>query len=282
MKRLENIGDKLIPTVFIGILISLWYFATERGFVEKYVLPSPKDVGLTFFKILPDLKPHIIVTLKEAFLGLLLAIFIAIILAVLMDNVKIVKKTIYPLLIISQTVPIIILAPLFAIWFGFGILPKIIVVMIVCFFPIAISLTEGLESVDEDIINLMRSMGAGRLKIFTLVKFPATMGTFFSGLKVAATYSIMGAIIGEWMGGKVGLGLYMMRAKKSFALEKVFVVIILIIILSILIFKIVSALQYLLMPWARDKENRRKDYEKTRNIIFRSRTFIRFFNWVSR
>lgn len=282
MKKSENIGDRIIPTAFLGILIAIWYFVTEYGYVEKFILPSPKDVAVTFLEILPELKPHIIVTVQEALFGFALAIIVSIVLAILMDNVEIIKKAVYPLLIISQTVPIIILAPLFAIWFGFGIFPKIIVVTVVCFFPIIVSLLEGLDSIDEDIINLMRSMGAGKFKIFTLVKFPASMVSFFSGLKVAATYSIMGAVIGEWMGGKVGLGLYMLRAKKSFHLDKVFAVIFLIVALSMLVFKIVSVSQYLLMPWTRQKENRRNNNEKTRNIIFGSSSIGRLFSWMSK
>lgn len=282
MKKSENTGNKLIPIIFLGLLISIWHFVTEYGYIEKYLLPSPKDVAIAFFEILPQLKPHIIITLKEALLGFALAIILAIVLAILMDNIEIIKKAIYPLLIISQTVPIIILAPLFAIWFGFGIFPKIIVVMVVCFFPIVVSLLEGLDSVDEDIINLMKSMGAGKLKIFTLVKFPAAMVNFFSGLKVAATYSIMGAVIGEWMGGKLGLGLYMMRAKKSFYLDKVFAIIFLIVALSMIVFKIVTVSQYLFMPWTKEKENRRNSNEKNRSIIFGSGSISKLFNWVSK
>lgn len=253
MRKLENIEDKLIPTTFILILIAVWEFVTEGGHVEKYILPSPSDIVSTFFNILSDLKVHILATLQEALIGFVLAILFSLILAILMDNVPFIKRALYPLLIISQTVPIIVLAPLFAIWFGFGILPKIIVVTIVCFFPIVVSLLEGLESVDTDLLNLMKSMGASKVQIFYMVKFPASLTSFFSGLKVAATYSIMGAVIGEWLGGKVGLGLYMIRAKKSFALDKVFAVIIIIVALSMIVFKTVSYSQKLLMPWSKEK-----------------------------
>ncbi len=253
MKKWGNIGNKSIPLIFTAILIVIWELVTEGGYVEKYILPSPSDISITFFKILPDLSPHIAATIQEALIGFVAAIILALALAILMDNITIVKSALYPLLIVSQTVPIIILAPLFAIWFGFGILPKIIVVTLVCFFPIVVSLLEGLESVDRDLLNLMKSMGANRFQIFTMVKFPASMVSFFSGLKVAATYSIMGAVIGEWLGGKVGLGLYMLRAKKSFALDKVFSVIIIIVFLSVLIFKIVSYSQALLMPWNKEE-----------------------------
>ncbi|SHK25253.1 ABC transporter permease [Paramaledivibacter caminithermalis] len=254
MRKLGNIENRLIPIGFLGILIFIWHFAVESGIIKGFMLPSPIDVGTTLFKILPEIKPHIMVTLIEAFYGFILAIALAIFLAVLMDNISILKKALYPLIVISQTIPILVLAPLFAMWFGFGKLPKIIVVTLVCFFPLIVSLSEGFDSVDKDLLNLMKSMGASKLRIFTLVKFPASMVNFFTGLKVAATYCIMAAFIGEWMGGKEGLGLYMMRAKKSVRIDKVFAVVILVVILSMLLFKFVEVLQKSLMPWNNQSE----------------------------
>lgn len=253
VKRLQRIGDVIIPTAFLGILILLWYFAVEKETVKSFMMPSPVDVATTLYRILPEIKTHLLVTLTEAFYGFILAIATSIILAILMDNIAILKRAVYPLLVISQTIPILVLAPLFAMWFGFGMLPKIIVVALVCFFPIIVSLLEGFDSVDRDLLNLMKSMGASRLRIFTLVKFPASMVNFFTGLKVAATYCIMAAFIGEWMGGKSGLGLYMMRAKKSVRIDKVFAVVVLVVILSMLLFKLVSILQKYLMPWSNEK-----------------------------
>lgn len=256
LNKLKNIEDKLIPTVFSGILILLWQFVVDRGYIDSFTIPSPTDILRALFDILPDIKIHIITTLQEAFIGFFISIVLSIVLAILMDNIKIVKKAIYPLLIISQTVPIIALAPLFVMWFGWGILPKIIVVVLVCFFPIVVSLLEGLSSVDKDLLNLLKSMGASNFQIFKLVKFPATIVNFFSGLRIAATYSIMGAVIGEWLGGKAGLGIYMLRVKNSYAYDKVFAVILIIVILSMSVFKLISLAQYLSMPWHREmKEN---------------------------
>lgn len=254
MKKWGNIGNKLIPVTFILFLIAIWQVVVDRGIIERFKLPSPSDIIITLFDILPGLNNHILATLYEAFLGLFLAIIFSIILAVLMDSISIIKKAIYPTLIISQTVPIIVLAPLFAMWFGFGKLPKIVIVVLVCFFPIVVSLLDGLESVDKDMLNLLRSMGASRFQIFRLVKFPASIGSFFSGLRIAATYSIMGAVIGEWLGGKEGLGIYMLRVKHSLAYDKVFAVVFIIVVLSMLLFKIISVSQYLLMPWTREIE----------------------------
>jgi len=176
-------------------------------------------------------------TLEEAFTGFFIAILLAIILAVLMDSFPLAKKAFYPLFIVSQTIPIIILVPLLVMWFGFDKLPKIIVVILVCFFPIVVNLLEGLESVDRDMLNLFKSMKSNYFQIFKFAKFPASLGNFFSGLKIAATYSIMGAVIGEWMGGKDGLGVYMTRVRQSFALDKVFSVIVVIVLLSLALFQ---------------------------------------------
>ncbi|MTI66531.1 MAG: ABC transporter permease [Firmicutes bacterium] len=252
IKELINKDTKIIPTIFILILLVFWQFVVDIGLIERYILPSPKNIILTLIKILPEIKIHVVATLQEAISGFSIAIILSIILAVLMDSIKIIKKAIYPLLIISQTVPIIALAPLFMMWFGLGKLPKIIVVVLVCFFPIVISLLDGLESVDKDMLNLIKSMGGSKFQIFKIVKFPSSIVSFFSGLRIAATYSIMGAVIGEWLGGKEGLGLYMLRAKHAFKLDKVFAVIIVIVILSMTLFKIISLMQYLFMPWTRE------------------------------
>ena len=166
-----------------------------------------------------------------------------------MDSVSAFKKTVYPIIVISQTIPIIILAPLFVIWFGYGYMPKIIIVILICFFPVTISLLQGLNTVDRELIDMLRSMGATRLQLYRFVKIPSSMPGFFSGLKIAATYSIMGATIGEWVGGKNGLGVYMIRAKQSFATDKVFAAILVIVILSILILRIIELLEKKYIPW---------------------------------
>ena len=251
MRKWENIRDKTIPLIFIVIIIILWQLIVDQGIVARYILPSPFDIIKVCVTVFPTITGHIFTTLQEALVGLAVAIALSLILAVLMDNFLLIKKALQPLLVISQTIPIMVLAPLFAMWFGFGILPKIIVVILVCFFPIVISLLEGLSSIDQDLLNLMKSMKANRWQIFYLAKFPASLGSFFSGLKIAATYSVIGAVIGEWMGGKSGLGVYMTRVRQSFALDKVFATILIIIALSMVLFKLIELVQFLVMPWKR-------------------------------
>lgn len=251
MRRSGNIGNKTIPCVFWGLLLLLWQLISDAGVIEKFILPSPSDIVITLFAILPELARHIFVTLQEGVMGLAVAVVFSVIMAVLMDNVTLVKKAANPLVVVSQTVPVIILAPLFALWFGFGQLPKIVIVVLICFFPILQNLLAGFDSVDPQTLNLFKSMGAGRIKTFFHLKLPASLENFFSGLRIAGTYSIMGAVIGEWLGGNEGLGVYMMVVRRSFALDKVFAVTIVIIALSLILLKLISLLQKLCMPWQR-------------------------------
>ena len=254
MKKFQNISDKFISIIFSLFILVVWELFVDLGFVKRYILPSPTDVIKALFTHWSDIMMHTRVTFFEGMTGLVVAIIFSFVMAIVMDQSKIIKKAIYPILVISQTVPIIVIAPLIAMWFGFGITPKIFVVVLVCFFPITINLTEGLQSVDYELIDLMRSMGANKSQIFMKVKFPFTLPNFFSGLKIAATYSIMGAVIGEWLGGKAGLGVYMLRARHSFSLDRVFASILVIIVLSITIFYGIAVLQRFIMPWSKSKE----------------------------
>ena len=175
-----------------------------------------------------------------------------------MDMVPLIKRALYPVLVISQTIPTVALAPLFIIWFGFGALPKIIVVVIVCFFPIVISIVDGLEGVDKDLINHFKLMGASKLNVFLHLKLPYGMINFFSGMRIAATYSIMGAVIGEWLGGDKGLGVYMTRARSAYALDKMFASIVIIVVISMGIFLLVSLMEKLFTPWNNKKLSMKK------------------------
>jgi ABC-type nitrate/sulfonate/bicarbonate transport system permease component len=251
MKKLVSTGNKILPMIFIIVLIALWEIIIKVFQVPKYILPAPTVIFHALIESREILWQHTQTTLIEASIGFFIATLFAIILAGLMNKSKLLKRVLYPILIISQTVPIIALAPIFMIWFGFNILPKVIIVVLVCFFPIVINVTEGLENVDKDMINLMKVMKASTWDIFTKVQLPATLPAFFSGLKIAATYSIMGAVIGEWIGAKSGLGVYMTRAMSSFRTEALFADIVIIVFISISIFKVIELLGKKIMPWNR-------------------------------
>ena len=241
--------NRLYPWAFFTGLLALWELVSRFGAIPEFILPAPTRIILSLFTGFDAMGRHILVTLFETVAGFSISILLAVVIAIIMDAVSGVKKTIYPLIVISQTIPIIILAPLFIIWFGYGYLPKIVIVILICFFPVTISFLQGLSTADRDYMDLLRSMGASRAQIYRFVKIPSAMPGFFSGLKIAATYSIMGATIGEWVGGKDGLGVFMIRAKHSFQTDKVFAAIIVITVLSILMLKIIELCEKRYMPW---------------------------------
>lgn len=247
--RRKNIKNRLYPAIFFVVLLSIWETISRFEVFPPFILPSPSSIFVSLITNFTSMQYDILITLYEALTGFIIAIILSVAIAIAMDSIIGFKKTIYPVLIISQTIPIIIIAPLFIIWFGYGYAPKIIIVTLICFFPITISLLQGLIAVDKELIDLLRSMGASKLQIYKFVKIPSAMPGFFSGLKIAATYSIMGATIGEWVGGKSGLGVYMIRAKQAFETDRVFAAIIIIVILSILLLKLIEFAEKKNTPW---------------------------------
>ena len=223
-------------------------------FVPAYMLPSPIDVVKAFADNFSIMMKQAAVTLQETLYGLLIGIAIAFVIASLMDRFTIINKALYPVLVVTQTIPTIAIAPLLVLWMGFGMAPKITLVVITTFFPIAIGLLNGFQSVDEDAINLMRSMGARRLQIFRIIKLPNATASFFSGLRISAPYGVVGAVVSEWLGGFEGLGVYMTRVKKAYAFDKMFAVIVFISAISLVLMGIVVLLEKISMPWVHKKE----------------------------
>lgn len=252
-KKLQSITNKLAPLGAIAVIILLWFLACDMEFVPAYMLPSPVEVVKAFVNNFSIMMKQATVTLQETFYGLAIGIAIAFVIASLMDRFSVIKKAFYPVLVVTQTIPTIAIAPLLVLWMGFGMAPKITLVVITTFFPIAIGLLNGFESVDEDAINLMRAMGAKKYQIFRYVKLPNATASFFSGLRVSAAYAVVGAVVSEWLGGFEGLGVYMTRVKKAYAFDKMFAVIVFISVISLVLMGIVSLLERVAMPWNKKK-----------------------------
>lgn len=228
------------------------------------MLPSPIEVSRALYADLPTILFHAKFTLLESFYGLLIGILLAFVFATLMDRFKTLDQALHPIMIITQTIPTIALAPILVLWMGFGMAPKITLVVITTFFPITVGLLDGYKSVDPDAVRLMRAMGANRLQIFYHVKFPFALPQFFSGLKISASYAVVGAVVSEWLGGFNGLGVYMTRVKKAYAFDKMFAVIIFIVIISLLLLLAVNMIRYVVMPWTHTErgETMNKDHKK--------------------
>ncbi|HBV88500.1 ABC transporter permease [Desulfosporosinus sp.] len=256
MKKLQNITNKLYPTALLLFLLLVWHMVTETGFVPKFMLPSPIDVIRAFINSFSELMQHAAVSLTEAFGGLAISIVLAFSIALLMDRFEALYKAVHPLLVVTQTIPTVALAPLLVLWLGYDMAPKITLVVLTCFFPMTIALLGGFKSSDTDAMNLMRAMGARKWQIYRYIKLPNALPGFFSGLKISVSYSIVGAVIAEWLGGNSGLGVYMTRVRKSYAFDKMFAVIFLIIILSLLLMKCVGLLERRAMPWRHTEEER--------------------------
>ena len=254
-KKLQNITNKLAPLCAIIVILLLWFLACDMELVPAYMVPSPIDVVKAFVDNFSIMMKQAAVTLQETFYGLLIGIAIAFVIASLMDRFTIINKALYPVLVVTQTIPTIAIAPLLVLWMGFGMAPKITLVVLTTFFPIAIGLLNGFESVDADAINLMRSMGATRLQIFRIVKLPNATASFFSGLRISAAYAVVGAVVSEWLGGFEGLGVYMTRVKKAYAFDKMFAVIVFISAISLVLMGIVILLERISMPWVHKTEN---------------------------
>ncbi len=251
MKKHINTADNIVPVVFILLLLVLWEYFVKLKSIPDWILPGPLQIARTLAENAPLIARHAQSTLLECLAGFFAAIVFSFLVAFLMDEVTLIRKAFYPLIVASQTIPIISVAPLFIIWFGYGILPKIIVVVLVCFFPIAINLLSGLASVDSDYLELFRSMQAKRLHVFRMVKLPLAMPAFFSGLRISAAYSVMGAVIGEWLGAKQGLGTYMTLSQRSFQVDRVFAAILAVTVLSAALFALVSFIERIVIPWNR-------------------------------
>ena len=247
IKRNQQRGlQAVIP---IAGLILLWQFLSMSGIIPAYMLPSPLRVMQAFTADFPLLMRHLRRTLLEAMAGLALAIAASFVLAIFMDASRFLKQSITPLLLLTQTMPVIAVAPLLILWMGYGSAPKITLVFLTCFFPMTIGLLGAFSQVDNDALRLLQSMGAKKWQLYRYIKIPQSLPAFFSGLKIASSYSIIGAVISEWLGGDAGLGVYMIRVRRSYSFDKMFAVILLTSALSLFLIKMVSIIEKAAMPW---------------------------------
>ena len=225
------------------------------GFIPKFMLPSPASVVKAFVNDFPLLMHHTRFTLSEAFLGLGIGIILGFVMAVIMDRFEFAYKAIYPVLVITQTVPTVAIAPLLVLWLGYGMLPKVTLIVVTSFFPITVGLLDGFKSADKDALNLLKTMGATPLQNFIHVKLPSSIGYFFAGLRISVSYSVIGAVVAEWLGGFDGLGVYMTRVRKSYSFDKMVAVIFFISEISLILMYLVKKIQKMSMPWEKEQKN---------------------------
>lgn len=239
-------------------LLAFWELYVRAGQISSQVLPSPTAIIQALIDHWDIIAVNTLQTLLETVLGMAAAVVFGLLLAILLEISQWSRRAIYPLLVTSQTIPIIALAPLLLIWFGIDLGPKVFVVALYCFFPIAVACADGLGDAEPEMINLLKSMHASRWQILWLVRLPGAMPAFFSGLRIAATYGVTGAIFGEYVGAYQGLGIYMQLSVNSHAIVLVFAAILVIAVLSLLLFGLVSLIECIALPWYHGSFNNRR------------------------
>jgi ABC-type nitrate/sulfonate/bicarbonate transport system permease component len=235
--------------VSLAGFLACWQFAVWAFHLPSYLVPAPSALIQVIFHDGRLLGHHLIATLEEALAGLGLAIAIGLGIATLMNTSRILRELLYPHMVLAQAIPLIAVAPIVLIWFGMGMLAKVLIVAFVCFFPITVNIYEGFQMVNRDFVDLLLTFGASRWQRYRHLYIPATLPSMFTGVKIAATYSVLGAVVGEWLGGISGIGIYMTRALQSFRTDKLFAAILVIMVISVLVFKSFDWLGNKLTPW---------------------------------
>ena len=239
------------PVLFFVILLTIWEISVRVSGISPALLPSPIEIVEATWRDRDNIWRHTWVTIQTVAIGVAGALVFAVLIAVLLDTWDWVRRSIYPVLVVSQTLPIVAIAPLVVIWFGFGITSHARVVAMYTFFPMAIGLSQGLASTDVDAMRLLRTMGAGKLRLLLKVRFPSALPQFFTGVRVAMSFAVTAAVIAQFVGAVDGLGIYMLTSKNALRTDLVFGAVAVTSALTLLVFAAIVIIQRAVMPWYR-------------------------------
>lgn len=239
------------PLAILAAGLAAWQLYAALSGIGNDVLPPPSRVLSVTWDNRGDLWANTLPTLRATLLGFALSLAVGFALAVLVDASAHARRALLPLLVTSQTLPIVAIAPLMVLWFGFDLTPKVLLVALVTFFPITIAFTEGFAASDPEAEALLRSMGASRARVFRTVRFPSSLPFFFAGLRIAITYAVVAAIFAEYAGASAGLGIYMENAKNSFRTDLVLAAVLVTSALTLALFALTYAVERIAIPWYR-------------------------------
>jgi ABC-type nitrate/sulfonate/bicarbonate transport system permease component len=245
----------LLPLGLIALLLGLWQLATSTGMIadaltlEDFLVPSPAEVGAALWESRDLLAENAWVTLREMLLGILCALVVGIGFAVAMHFSGFVLRATYPLVIASQTIPIVVIAPILVVWFGYGITPKIVIIALICFFPITVNALAGLRSVDPEAVKLMRSLDASRWQRFARVEAPAALPSLFTGIKIAVVVAPIGAVFAEWAGSSSGLGHLIQSDTANFQVARQFATVAVLSALALALMGVTSLAERRIVRW---------------------------------
>lgn len=245
--QLRNIAPAAIT---VAIFIAAWQLYVQVSGIRPRVLPSPGRIAEQGWAHRTDIAPHVLATLQVTMIGFVVSLSVAWALAVVVDFVPVLRRAFVPLLVVSQTLPIIAIAPLMIIWFGIGLFPKVVLVALTTFFPVAIGLIEGFRATDRDASALLKSMGSSRWQLFRYVRLPGAMPRFFTALRIGVTYAVVGAVFAEYAGSEHGLGVYMLRQKQVFRTDLVLAAVVVTSLLTVTLFLLTHLAERVIAPWA--------------------------------
>jgi NitT/TauT family transport system permease protein/putative hydroxymethylpyrimidine transport system permease protein len=234
----------------LALLIGAWELAARAGWFEDYLLPAPSEVARALVEDREILFADAWVTAQEVLLGFGLALAAGVGVAVLLHFSPMLRRALYPLVVASQAVPVIVIAPILVIWFGFGMGPKLMIIALICFFPITVNMLDGLRSVDPDQVKMLRTLGAGRWDLFRRLELPSSLPYLFSGAKVAVAVAVIGAVFGELVGSDAGLGHVIQVGTAQLLTARVFAAVLLLAAMAIALFALVAAIERRGVPWA--------------------------------
>lgn len=232
-----------------GILIILWFVIVLAFEIPSYLLPSPIMVLKSFIANWKYLIHHTFITLMESIIGFTLGSLAGLLIAIVIFTFKRTGKLIYPQVIGLQSFPKESLAPLLIVWLGFGLLPKVVMAALICFFPVTVNMIRGLQSVDQDVLNLMKSLSASNWQIFKKVRIKYSLPYLFSALKVGIGLALVGAIIGEFVGSSSGIGYVIMVANSQFAVDLLFASIIILAVSGLILYKVINVIESKVLYW---------------------------------
>jgi NitT/TauT family transport system permease protein len=239
----------LRPFLFLVLLIACWDVAIRAFHIPPYQVPAPKDVIVTLLQEWPKLLAEAWPTTLATIWGFLLSAAFGIPAAMLIAGSRTVESYVYPLLVFSQSIPKIAIAPLFVVWFGFGMLPKVLSAFMLGFFPVVVSAVQGFKSVEPDMLDLARAMEASRLQVFRMVSLPHAMPAIFAGLKVSITLAVVGAVVGEFVGSNSGIGFVLQRSIGTFELPTMFAALVVLALIGVLLFWVLDVIERWSIPW---------------------------------
>ncbi len=256
----ELVGDAgatwqrlVLPALLLTVIVVAWELASRFTEVPDYILPAPTAIVARLIRSWAVLWDNSVVTLTEIGIGFVVGVVLGLALAIPIAYSIVVRNTLYPLIVASQAVPKIAIAPLLVLWLGFDLMPKIVVTALMVFFPVTVTAAEGFASVDRNLLDLLKSVHANQAQIFFKVRFPHALPQIFGGLRIGITLAVVGAVVGEWVGADSGLGYLLVYANTLLDSTLLFAALILLIVIGVVLFILVGVVERLLLPWHRDE-----------------------------